>query len=157
MSNTKRYSDEDLAVFKEKIDKKLKNTRQDLAFLQKQIEELSESSGDVGDRMDDTSNANDLTMLYNMASRQIKHIRDLENALTRIHNKNYGICVVTGELIDKKRLLAVPATTKSLAAKQILQAQKEQPSEQRPLHRAVVPLYPTPDPLESPLHTLGLP
>ena len=42
---------------------------------------------------------------------------DLQNALQRVYNKSYGICVISGELIDKRRLLAVPTTTKSLAAK----------------------------------------
>ena len=56
-------------------------------------------------------------MLNNMANHQRKYIQDLENALIRINNKSYGICVTTGELIDKKRLMAVPTTTKSVTAK----------------------------------------
>ncbi|MBK9488377.1 MAG: hypothetical protein IPO07_05990 [Haliscomenobacter sp.] len=56
-------------------------------------------------------------MLNNMAIRQRMYIQDLENALVRIKNKTYGICSLTGQLIDKRRLLAVPTTTKSLAAK----------------------------------------
>jgi RNA polymerase-binding transcription factor DksA len=67
--------------------------------------------------MDDSSTNNDVEMLNNMAIRQRRFIQDLENALIRIQNKVYGVCTVTGELIDKKRLLAVPTTTKSLAAK----------------------------------------
>jgi RNA polymerase-binding transcription factor DksA len=41
----------------------------------------------------------------------------LENALIRIENKTYGICRATGDLIDKKRLMAVPHATLSMAAK----------------------------------------
>ena len=67
--------------------------------------------------MDDSSTASELDMLYNMANRQRKYIQDLDSALIRIKNKTYGICTVTGELIDKKRLLAVPTTTKSMNAK----------------------------------------
>ena len=52
-----------------------------------------------------------------MANRLRKYVVDLKNALLRIHNKSYGICSLTGQLIDKKRLLAVPTTTKGVVAK----------------------------------------
>ena len=67
--------------------------------------------------MDDSSINNDVEKLNNMAIRQRMYIHDLENALIRIRNKTYGIYAITGELIDRKRLMAVPTTTKSLAAK----------------------------------------
>ncbi|MBV6652777.1 MAG: hypothetical protein KI786_03425, partial [Mameliella sp.] len=65
----------------------------------------------------DSNTGNDVEMLNNMAIRQRRYIQDLQNALIRIRNKVYGVCTVTGELIDKKRLMAVPTTTKSVAAK----------------------------------------
>ena len=52
-----------------------------------------------------------------LAARQEKFIRDLENALIRVENKTYGICRVTGKLINKKRLLLVPHATLSIEAK----------------------------------------
>lgn len=61
-----------------------------------------------------------------MIGRQRKHVQDLENALIRIHNKRFGICIVTGQLIDKRRLMAVPTTTKSLEAKTTLLKRTEQ-------------------------------
>ncbi len=114
-----RYSDEDLAFFKDLIDSKLEKARDHLGQLQEQVLEITENTSDEhgGDWVDDSSINNDVEMLNNMAIRQRKHIQDLENALVRIRNKTYGICTVTGELIDKKRLIAVPTTTKSLAAK----------------------------------------
>lgn len=120
MSNTVvRYSDDELAEFKALIDKKLENAREQLSSLQEQILEITENTSDEhgGDWMDDSSINNDVEMLNNMAIRQRRYIKDLENALVRIRNKTYGICSVTGDLIDKKRLLAVPTTTKSLMAK----------------------------------------
>ncbi|WP_211356795.1 TraR/DksA family transcriptional regulator [Phaeodactylibacter luteus] len=120
MSNTVvRYSDAELDEFKTLIENKLGKAKEQLASLQEQILEIAENSGDEhgGDWMDDSSTNNDVEMLNNMAIRQRRYIQDLENALIRIRNKVYGICTVTGELIDKKRLLAVPTTTKSLAAK----------------------------------------
>jgi len=116
-SGTIRYSDKELNAFKTFIEGKLEKSNKDLEFTLGQIENLTEARDNEGDWMDDTSSMSELEMLYTMANRSRKHIRDLENALLRIKNKSYGICVVSGTLIDMKRLMAVPTTTKSLAAK----------------------------------------
>lgn len=112
-----RYSEEDLAMFKEKVEAKLVEAKDYLNSINEQIENINETLSGDGDWMDDTGSLADLEMLQIMLRRQQNHIVDLENALLRIHNKSYGICAVTGELIEKKRLLAVPTTTKSVAAK----------------------------------------
>ncbi|MEZ4988385.1 MAG: hypothetical protein R2795_25730 [Saprospiraceae bacterium] len=112
-----RYSEEDLAIFKEKVVSKLAEAKDYLQSIQEQIDNINDSISGDGDWMDDTGSLGDLEMLQIMLRRQQNFIVDLENALLRIHNKSYGICVVTGELIEKKRLLAVPTTTKSVAAK----------------------------------------
>ncbi len=114
-----RYPDSELAEFKLILEEKLKNSEQQLQDLKEQIIETSEKTGDDygGDWVDDSSNSSNIEMLNNMALRQQKYIQELTNALRRIENKVYGICVISGELIDKKRLLAVPTTTKSLIAK----------------------------------------
>jgi RNA polymerase-binding transcription factor DksA len=114
-----RYSDAELAEFKALIDKKMEQTKENLEGLQAQILEITENTSDEhgGDWVDDSSINNEVEMLNNMAIRQRRYLKDLENALIRIQNKTYGICVITGELIDKKRLMAVPTTTKSLSAK----------------------------------------
>lgn len=112
-----RYSDDELAIFKKKIEQKLEYARDDYEFVQNQISDQTENMESDGDWMDSSSSNNDLEMMYIMANRQKKHIDDLERALIRVANKTYGICQITGELIDKRRLLAVPTTTKSLAAK----------------------------------------
>jgi RNA polymerase-binding transcription factor DksA len=116
---TSRYSDADLAEFKALIEKKMANAREQLEDLTQQILDITENSSDEhgGDWVDDSSMGADVEMLNNMAIRQRRYLQDLENALVRIRNKTYGICAITGELIDKRRLLAVPTTTKSLAAK----------------------------------------
>lgn len=114
-----RYSDADLAEFKAIIEKKLEKSREEFEYLQKQILEITENSGDDhgGDWMDDSTTNNDMEFLNNMAIRQRKFIQDLENALVRIRNRSYGICTVTGKLIDKRRLLVVPTATKSVEVK----------------------------------------
>jgi RNA polymerase-binding transcription factor DksA len=52
-----------------------------------------------------------------LAVRQQKFIKHLEDALIRIANKSYGICRVTGKLISKERLMIVPHATLSIEAK----------------------------------------
>lgn len=121
-----RYSDEELLEFKKLVEQKLESSQNQLKSMSDRIENISEVGGNDGDWMDDSSNMQDLDMLNVMIGRQRKHVRDLENALIRISNKRFGICVVTGELIDKRRLMAVPTTTKSLAAKTTIPEQLKQ-------------------------------
>ena len=114
---TNRYSDTELDEFQILIEKKIEDVQQQFDSLSQRVENISETSGNDGDWMDDSSNMQDLDMLNAMMGRHRKHIQDLENALMRVKNKRYGICVVSGQLIDKRRLMAVLTTTKSIAAK----------------------------------------
>jgi len=131
---TIRYSDADLQEFRTLIESKLEKARIELDYLQEQIVEITENADSDygGDWMDDSSTTNDVEMLNNMAIRQRKYIRDLENAMLRVNNKTYGICMVSGQLSDKKRLLAVPTATKSLEAKLAEQQVPERKSVRAP-------------------------
>jgi RNA polymerase-binding transcription factor DksA len=131
-----RYSDEELQEFKQLVDQKLVMAKSQMSDIQKQILEVTENSdGEFGsDWIDDSTVGSQIDFLNEMALRQRKYVADLENALIRIHNKSYGICVVTGELIDKRRLMAVPTTTKSLGAKiAVPDRPREQPDKPSPL------------------------
>ncbi len=114
-----RYSDAELMEFKELIEKKLENAKMEFEFINSQITDLNgnNSDRDGGDLMDDSNKQTELEMLNNMVFRQKQFIMNLENALLRIRNKSYGICSVTGQLIDKKRLMLVPHATKSIEGK----------------------------------------
>jgi RNA polymerase-binding transcription factor DksA len=116
-----RYSDAELNEFKELINKKLEASKKELAYLQGLITRKDETGGDNEDgrymTMEDGSLSMEREQLSQMASRQITFIDHLEKALRRIENKTYGICRVTGKLIDKARLRAVPHATLSLEAK----------------------------------------
>ena len=116
-----RYSDVELEEFRTLISGKLEKATSQYASLIEQIKEITENtSGDfTKDITDFSSSQIEVEMLNSMATRQKSYIQDLQNALVRIRNKSYGICSVTGELIEKKRLLAVPTTTKSVQAKQV--------------------------------------
>ena len=119
MSSIIRYSDKELEEFRQLIESKLDKTKEQLKKLYEQIREITENADDEfgNDWFDDSSTNNEVDYLSNMAGRQEKYLKSLESALLRIRNKTYGICTVSGQLIDKKRLMAVPTTTKSLEAK----------------------------------------
>jgi len=116
-----RYTDSELNEFKELINKKLEAAKKELAYLQGLITRKDHLGGDETDNrymtMEDGSMSMEREQLSQMASRQITYIDHLEKALIRIENKTYGICRVTGRLIDKARLRAVPHATLSLEAK----------------------------------------
>ncbi len=126
-----RYSDEELQEFKVLIDEKLVKAQEELDFTQKQIDELNENGFNQqgGDWYDDSTAHTDLELLQRMAARQQRHIQDLKNALLRIQNKTYGICIITGQLIDKNRLRLVPHATKSIDGKNIANSSKDLPSD----------------------------
>lgn len=125
MEENNRYSDKDLAEFKEIILKKKENAEEDLALLKS----IFKNDGNNG--TDDTSptfkafeeGSETMSKEANvqLAIRQEKFIRDLKNALQRIENKTYGICRVTGKLIQKERLKLVPHATLSIEAKNMQQ------------------------------------
>jgi len=116
---TTRYGDVELHEFKSLLDSKLEKAKSQYQSLKEQLKDITENNNDdfAKDITDFSSIQSEVEMLTKMANHQRKYIQDLENALIRINNKSYGICVVSGELIDKKRLLAVPTTTKSVIAK----------------------------------------
>jgi len=116
-----RYSDTDLAEFKELIIKKINKAQADLDLIK------SAYMNDLNNGTDDTSptfkafeeGSETMSKEANsqLAIRQEKFIRDLKNALFRVENKTYGTCKVTGKLISKERLLIVPHATMSIEAK----------------------------------------
>ena len=119
--STMRYNDSELNEFKELINKKLDAAKKELSYLQGLITRKDEMGGDETDNryvtMEDGGMSMEREQLSQMASRQITFIDHLEKAIMRIENKTYGICRVSGKLIDKARLRAVPHATLSMEAK----------------------------------------
>lgn len=116
-----RYSDEELAEFREIIEKKLAKAKADLALLTEAF--TGANDNDTSDTsptfklLEEGSQVLSKEENSQLAARQQKFIRDLEAALIRIENKTYGICRATGKLISKERLRAVPHATLSIDAK----------------------------------------
>lgn len=115
------YSDKELSEFKEIIIKKLEDARKELVNLQAALNSANEHGTDdtasTFKVLEDGSDTLAKEEAGQLAARQRKFIDQLENALIRIENKTYGICRVTGKLIPKERLRAVPHTTQSIEAK----------------------------------------
>jgi DnaK suppressor protein len=116
-----RYSDDELVEFRELIDGKLLKARAELEYLQESIKSPSENATDdtfsSNKLMEDNSISTEKEHMSQLADRQRKFIKNLEDAMIRIENKTYGICKETGKLIAKERLRAVPHTTLSMEAK----------------------------------------
>ena len=116
-----KFSEADLAEFKEIILKKIEKAQNDLELIK------SAYMNDLNNGTDNTSptfkafeeGSETMSKEANsqLAIRQEKFIRDLKNALFRVENKTYGVCKVTGKLISKDRLKLVPHATMSIEAK----------------------------------------
>ena len=119
--NTVRYSDTDLAEFKTLIQEKIKKAQHDLELIKSAYmndhNNGTEDTAPTFKAFDEGSAVMSKESNSQLAIRQEKFIRDLKNALIRIENKTYGVCRVTGKLINKKRLELVPHATLSIEAK----------------------------------------
>lgn len=117
-----RYSDEELQEFKELIQRKLDEARKDYDLLKQTLANNDNNGTDDTSpsfkMIEDGSETLSREETAQLASRQEKFIKHLEDAQLRIRNKTYGICRVTGRLISKERLRLVPHATLSIEAKQ---------------------------------------
>ena len=119
--NKTRYNDKELEEFRLIILRKITEANKELENLQAQMTNANDHGTDDTANtfkvLEDGSDTLAKEEAGQLAARQKKFIEQLENALIRIENKTYGICRVTGKLIPKERLRAVPHTTQSIEAK----------------------------------------
>ncbi len=119
--NIVRYSDKDLAEFKAIIEEKIRQAKTDLELIESTFKNDSNNGTDdtspTFKAFEEGSETMSKEANVQLAIRQEKFIRDLKNALLRIENKTYGVCRVTGKLIQKERLKLVPHATLSIEAK----------------------------------------
>lgn len=119
----KYYTSEELQEFKEIILKKIEEAKRNLELLNAAV---ANDGNDVTDTsptfktLEEGSSVLSKEENSKLAARQQKFIKDLEAALIRIENKTYGVCKVTGKLIPKERLRAVPHTTMTIEAKEMI-------------------------------------
>ena len=118
-----KYSDKELESFRKIINAKIEKAQNDLDLIKSAYMNDSttgtEDTSPTFKSVEEGSETMSKEANTQLALRQEKFIRDLKNALVRIENKTYGVCRVTGKLIDKKRLNIVPHATLSIEAKNI--------------------------------------
>lgn len=121
MADIVRYADKDLNEFKAIIEEKLTMALEDYDLLRSQLQKNNHGTDDTSrsfNIMEDGSETLSREEIAMQVGRQEKFIQGLKNALIRIENKTYGICRVTGKLINKERLKLVPHATLSIEAKE---------------------------------------
>lgn len=115
------YSQEELKEFEDLIHEKLTVAKEELTLLKQTLSKSNDSGTDntasTSKLLEDGADTLERENLSQLAARQQKFIINLENALHRIKNGTYGVCVDTGKLIAKERLRAVPHTMHSIEAK----------------------------------------
>lgn len=121
MSTKTKYSDAELQEFRTLIEEKIQKAQLDLDLLKSSYmndgNNGTEDTAPTFKAFEEGSETMSKEANTQLAIRQEKFIRDLKNAIIRIENKTYGICRVTGKLINKKRLFLVPHATLSIEAK----------------------------------------
>lgn len=123
MAEKTRYSKEELAEFEALLNQKLESAKKELetyvdAVSKRKTEDISLTGGTYHS-VEDGSETVEKENMQRLAVRQSKYIKNVQSALIRIKNGTYGICSVSGKLIKKERLLAVPHTTMSIDAKRM--------------------------------------
>ena len=122
-NNKMRYSDEELQEFKRIINEKIEQARANYDQLVERMK--ADESASTINTLEEGTLALEKEEAAQRAARQLDFIKKLQGALVRIENKTYGVCRVTGKLIPKARLLAVPHTTLSVEGKEIEQQRKQ--------------------------------
>jgi len=116
-----RYSEEDLREFQELIEEKLDKAKKELTYIKEVLsrknDEGTDNTAGTLKLLEDGADTTEKESFTQLAARQQKFIQQLENAMARIKNGTYGICIETGKLIPKERLKAVPHTQHSIEAK----------------------------------------
>ena len=116
-----RYSREDLAEFENILNVKLTAARKEVEYIKDTLARRNEAGTDQTSSsakvLEDGADTAEKESLNQLASRQLKFIQQLDNAMSRIKNGTYGVCIGTGKLIPKERLRAVPHTQHSIEAK----------------------------------------
>lgn len=116
-----RYSDEELQEFKELLEEKLAKATAEFEYWRSVI--LNSDGNGVSDTsptfkvLEEGADTQQKEEAARFAERQRKFIDHLRAALVRIENKTYGIDRITGKLIPKERLKAVPHATLSIDQK----------------------------------------
>jgi DnaK suppressor protein len=116
-----RYSEDELKEFEAIIVEKLERARKELTYIKEALSRKNDPGTDTTagtlKLLEDGADTMEKESFTQLAARQQKFIQQLENAMARIKNGTYGVCIDTGKLIPKERLKAVPHTQHTIEAK----------------------------------------
>ncbi len=140
------YSKKDLDDFRQNIESQMREAREELESVSEHL--MDSMTGEYEDEnsvyslhmADQGTDAMEREKAFLQAQRQNDYLKKLDEALERIDDGSYGVCVVCGKLIEKQRLLAVPVTQKHVDCKN-----KEAASAPRPVTREEEPLHHFPE------------
>ena len=128
MAEKTRYTDEELEEFRALINEKLAVAQREYDSLRSTL--TNADGNDVADTsptykvLEEGANTLSKEETARLADRQRVFINHLRAALSRIDNKTYGVCRVTGKLIPKERLRLVPHATLSIEGKEAQERRK---------------------------------
>ena len=114
------FSDAELDEFRALIEAKRAAALADIETARAQLVDSQQADSDSTYSVhmaDAGTDAAGRESLYQSIARLQQFVGHLDRALTRIENKTYGICRVTGQPIARERLRAVPHTETSIEAK----------------------------------------
>ncbi|NTW52968.1 MAG: molecular chaperone DnaK [Chlorobiaceae bacterium] len=116
-------TDEELERFRQLLLKRREEVMRDLDILRSSLSEESvEDSINSNYSMhmaDHGTETMEREQRFMFIARDERYIHYIDQALERIRNKTYGICVKSGKPIPKKRLEAVPHTSVRIECKQV--------------------------------------
>ncbi len=108
------FSDSELSFIQGKLLSDREKTLNQIDYWENLIKSFSDRGRNETNVLRDSQSLSEVENYMYQLNRQKKHLRDIMSALSRIKNDTYGTCKITGKFIDKKRLMAIPTTTKSI-------------------------------------------
>lgn len=111
-----------LQHFKELLIEKRRHAEEEVEILENRLNNLNEADdadhSSIAHHMGDMgSDVEEKQMNYQLLERTRKYIGQIDDALGRIENGSYGVCLATNRPISKERLEVVPHTRYSIEAK----------------------------------------
>lgn len=129
--SARKLTRKELQYFKDRLLKEKKKVLEEMGEIQNEslktsIADQSGENSRYSYHLGDTASlAYGREFSMGLAERQQKYMEQIDEALQRIEEGTYGICLVTGEAIPIERLEEVPVAKYSVRGKEILEKRKQ--------------------------------
>jgi RNA polymerase-binding protein DksA len=127
----RKMTKKDLQHFKDRLLKEKKRVFEEMGEIQQEnlktsIADQSGENSRYSYHLGDTASlAYGREFSMGLAERQQKYLEQIDEALQRIEEGTYGVCLVTGDAIPVERLEEVPVAKYSVRGKEILEKRKQ--------------------------------